>query len=241
MKDEDFDESDDEEKTEDVITETKENDKLVYSHELRIPKDRVAVVIGKGGEMKKQIEDETHSKLFIDSEEGEVRISGEDSIGIFTAKDIVKAIGRGFNPEIAMMILKSDYVFDILDLKGYSTKGKNMLRLKGRVIGKEGRSRKTIETLTETYVSVYGKTVGIIGSAEHVTVARKAIERLLQGSLHSAVYRWLEKKRRELKISEMMSTDSKYFKKPEKDEDIKDSVDKDEDDDSSDEDDEEDA
>ena len=71
--------------------------------------------------------------------------------------------------------------------------------MKGRIIGAEGKSRRTIEELTETNVSVYGKTVSIIGLAEGVDMARRAIETLLSGSPHANVYKWLEKKRRELK------------------------------------------
>ena len=56
--------------------------------------------------------------------------------------------------------------------------------------------------MTETYLSVYGKTISILGRPENVTTARKAIESLLAGSPHASVYKWLEKKRREL-ISRM--------------------------------------
>jgi len=74
-----------------------------------------------------------------------------------------------------------------------------MLRLKGRIIGKDGKSRKIIESLTETYICVFGKTIGIIGEGEAASIARRAIESLLAGSPHSSVYKWLEKRNREIK------------------------------------------
>ncbi len=181
---------------------------MEYSYELKIPKDRIAVLIGKHGEIKKKIEEETNSNLFVDSKDGDIRISGEDSLGLFTARDIVRAIGRGFSPEIALLILKSDYLFELLSIPEYAGKSKNSLaRLKGRVIGADGKTRRYIEEKTETYISVYGKTIGIIGEAETVMLARKAVESLLQGSPHSSVYKWLEKKRREIERKRMTGLD----------------------------------
>jgi ribosomal RNA assembly protein len=56
-----------------------------------------------------------------------------------------------------------------------------------------------MEELTDTNVSVYGHTISIIGNVEQVQVAREAIQMLIEGSLHSTVYRFLHRKRRELK------------------------------------------
>jgi ribosomal RNA assembly protein len=73
-----------------------------------------------------------------------------------------------------------------------------MERLRGRVIGHDGKARSMIEGLTETHIVVYGKTIGVIGEIERVAMARQAVELLLGGSPHGNVYKWLEKKRREL-------------------------------------------
>ena len=82
-----------------------------YSYEMKIPKDRVAVLIGKSGAIKKQLEENTKSKIKVDSEEGDVFVSGEDAILLFSAREIIKAIGRGFNPEIAMLLMQHHYIF----------------------------------------------------------------------------------------------------------------------------------
>lgn len=171
-----------------------------FGYELRIPKDRIAVLIGKKGEVKKKIEEETKTKLKIDSKEGDVFISGEDALGLFNSREVIKAVGRGFNPEIAELLLKGDYVFEMVDVREFAGKSKNTtIRLKGRVIGEGGKSRKTIEDLTECYISVYGKTIGIIGEPENVAAAKKAVEDLLKGSPHGNVYKYLEKRRRMMK------------------------------------------
>ena len=179
-----------------------------YSYELKIPRERVAVLIGKEGEMKKNIEADTNTRIKVDSREGDVFVYGRDALGLYTCREVIRSIGRGFNPEIAKLLLKQDYVFEVISLNDYTGKSKNtLLRLKGRVIGREGKSRRLIEELSEAYVSVYGKTIGIIGLPESASMAKNAIESLLKGSTHANVYKWLEKRRRELKrrkITEMI-------------------------------------
>ncbi len=169
-----------------------------FSYELKIPEERVAVLIGTNGNTKKEIELATKSSLDI-SKEGDVTITGDDGLDLYTTKEIVKAIARGFNPKIALLLLKSDYALELIDMKDISGKSKNTLqRLKGRVIGKGGKSREEIERLTDCHVSVYGKTVGIIGESGQVSLARQAVAMLLQGSMHKTVYQFLEKKKKEI-------------------------------------------
>ncbi|MBD3354781.1 RNA-processing protein [Candidatus Woesearchaeota archaeon] len=168
-----------------------------YRYELKIPKERIAVLIGVKGKVKKDIEKETNTNIDVDSKEGDVFISGKDALSLFKAREIVKAIGRGFNPDIALFLLKPDYCFEIIDIEDY-VNGKNHLkRVKGRVIGTKGKARKTVETLTDCNISVYGRTISIIGDVENVQRARKAIQRLLQGSKHGNIYKWLEKRKKE--------------------------------------------
>lgn len=172
----------------------------MYSEELRIPKERIAVVIGKKGSTKRQLEKKTNTKIEIDSDEGRVIISGENSLDIYNAKLVVQAIGRGFNPDIARSLCDEEYCFEVINIKDFAGKSKKkMTRLKSRVIGSKGKAWKNIEKLTRTCISVYGKTVCIIGKVEHVLVAREAVENLLKGAPHAPVYKWLEGKRKRSK------------------------------------------
>lgn len=176
-----------------------------YSYELKIPKDRVAVLIGKKGEIKKQIEAATKIKIDIDSKEGTVVISGQDALGLFNAREVVMAVARGFNPELAQLLLKGDYLLDIINIGDYVSLNTNtIVRMKGRVIGTEGRSRENLERLTECYISVYGKTVAILGQPENIINARKAVEDLLRGAPHGNVYKWLEIKRKDTRKKELI-------------------------------------
>ena len=72
------------------------------------------------------------------------------------------------------------------------------MRLKGRVIGQEGKARKYIESYCDVKMVVYGKTIGLVGELEKVAMAKQAIEMLLEGSPHGNVYKWLDNKKREL-------------------------------------------
>ena len=86
-----------------------------FTYNLKIPLDRIGVLIGPGGNVKKQIEQATHTQLAIDSEEGDVEIRSNSGVHLYEAREIVRAIGRGFNPDVALQLLKQDYLS-----KGYS-------------------------------------------------------------------------------------------------------------------------
>jgi ribosomal RNA assembly protein len=172
---------------------------------VRIPKERVGVVIGPDGTTKKNIEDKLSVKLEIDSDAGDVSLSlseeATDPSTLFRAKDVVTALGRGFSPEHAFRLVRDeDSVFELIDLRTVFGKSEaDLKRVKGRIIGMNGKTRRIIEELTDASVAVYGHTVGIIGTLDQVGIAREAIEMLIRGSMHSTVYRFLHRKRRELK------------------------------------------
>ncbi len=185
-----------------------------FAYELKIPKDRIAVLIGKDGETKGYIEEQTKTRLEIDSREGDVFVRGEDALALYTTRDIIRAIGRGFNPEVAVLLLKQDYSFELVNVEDY-VKETHLKRIKGRIIGANGKTRRLIERMTECFVSVYGKTVSIVGRIEDVSIAKRAVISLIQGSPHSNVYKWLEKMQRERKRREFEQHDPSLFKKAE--------------------------
>ena len=173
---------------------------------VRIPKDRIGVLIGKEGETKAMIEERTKVKLNIDSE-GEVLIDdskNEDPLMQLKIMDIVRAIGRGFSPHHAMRLMDDDEYFEVINIDDYCGKRHDQLqRVRARVIGSGGKTRRIIEDLTGANLSIYGDTVCIIANSVQMPIARSAVDMILSGSEHAAVYRFLERKRGELRISEM--------------------------------------
>ena len=160
---------------------------------LKIPQNRVGALIGTNGDVKKSIEKLTGTILDIDSDDGTVYITPredmEDPLGVWNANHIVKAIARGFNPEVAMKLIHDDIYLEIMKLPLYIGKSKKALaRYKGRIIGKNGKTRELITELAEVDMAVYGKTVSFIGEMENVLVAKEAVEMILNGSRHKSVY-----------------------------------------------------
>ena len=174
---------------------------------IRIPSDRVGVLIGKSGNVKFKIEESCHVSLEIDGDTGEVFIRTQEDvekIQPFKAMEIVTAIGRGFSPENAMTLLNGENALHVIDLREFAGKSNaNVERIKGRIIGEGGRARRNMENLTSTNISVYGRTVSIIGDASKLRLAVDAISAISSGGMHGAVYDKLEAANRRTKQEKM--------------------------------------
>lgn len=176
---------------------------------VKIPQERIGALIGPEGRVKATIEKKFSVELQVESETGGVTVTllptASDPTVLFRAQETVIAIGRGFSPERAFRLLHDDEallkVIDLREVIGRSQS--DIKRLKGRVIGKNGKTRMLIEELTEASLSVYGHTISIIGNMDQTEVAKEAIRMLIRGSQHSTVYRFLHRKRREFKKKKM--------------------------------------
>ena len=158
---------------------------------IKIPEDRLPVLIGKNGMTKKSIQRKTKTK--ISASEEEIVVEGE-SIGVLDAENIIRAIGRGFSPQVALLLLDEENTLLIIDLpKGEKT----LKRLKSRLIGTKGKSRRNLERLTGVFVSVYGKTVSLIGKYDNVNLAEQAVKKIIKGIPHRFVYEFLEARQNE--------------------------------------------
>jgi ribosomal RNA assembly protein len=183
---------------------------LTNTEYLKIPKERLGVVIGKNGITKEEIEKVTQTRIDVDSETGSVSIDpqedAEDPLSVWKARYVIKAIGRGFNPEIALKLKEDDMILYIINLPDYVGKSKKaILRQKGRIIGKDGRTRDIITDMTEVDISIYGKTVALLGDMETIQIAKEAVEMILHGARHKSVYAFLEKRKKDIRM--------KHFKK----------------------------
>jgi len=180
---------------------------LSYEKTVRIPVERVAALIGKKGESKKNLEEMCHVSLDIKSDTGEVSVksSSAEEGDPFKAMSVVEAVGRGFSPQRALRLLDPDMTLEVLDLRDYAGRSANSLeRIRGRIIGLEGKSRKTIEELTKSSISVYGRTVAIIGESGEAKLAKEAVDMLASGSRHRSVFNMLQRARTKKKMDRML-------------------------------------
>jgi ribosomal RNA assembly protein len=172
---------------------------------VRIPKERIGVLVGPDGKTKQTIEKKLMVELQVESESGGVTVilseKAHDPSQLFRAKDIVLAIGRGFSPQQAFRLLRNENeLFDFVDLRAiFGRSESDIKRVKGRIIGANGKTRRLIEELTDSSVVIYGHTIGFIGAFERVDVARNAVQMIINGSQHHTVYKYLQRKRSEFK------------------------------------------
>ena len=173
----------------------------------RIPKDRIAVLIGSKGSTAKSLRNASGAKEFhIDSETGDVEVVwGEpgsyDPIKALKFPDVIKAIGRGMAPKAAIRLLEDENFFEMVDLKDFvGERSHQQRRIRARIIGSQGKVRKLIENLTDVEITIYKSTVVLVGDAEGIGLARQAVEMLAGGSEHGTVLSFLERRRKRMKF-----------------------------------------
>ncbi len=180
---------------------------MSFQQLIKMPKDRIGVIIGRGGIVKNEIEQKCNVVIEIDSDNGDTIVSsGSASLAesdIFKATEILSALSKGFSPNRAFRLFGED-LLQLIDIRSYAGKSDNSTkRIKGRIIGKGGKSRKTIEELTGASISVYGHTVGLIGSFHEIRLATEAMSMIFRGSPHKSVYNMLQIARRKTKLERL--------------------------------------
>jgi ribosomal RNA assembly protein len=172
----------------------------------RCPAERLGVLIGPEGTTKRRLQESTGTEITVDSASGEVTIdeSGAvDPVLALKARDVVQAMARGFSDERAFRLLDEDAYIEILDIKDFARSRNRVAQVRARLIGTRGKTRRIFEELTGVDVSVWGHTVAMIGGSFEMAIAREAMIMLLRGSEHKTVYRFLERKRADLKVYRM--------------------------------------
>ncbi len=176
--------------------------------EIRIPKDRLAVLIGTNGSAKRAIESLGEVLMEIDSLEGDITVIQKgDPLKANLTLSVVQAIGRGFNPQKAALLYEENFQLVVISLREFARPGSHRIsEIKGRIIGTGGKTRRVIEELTTTSISVYGDTVSVIGDYVSVEYAREALMMLINGSRQRTVYTYLEKNAKNLRFRRIEET-----------------------------------
>jgi len=128
----------------------------------------------------------------ISLEDQEVVIEGEDPLAVLRVKEVFRALNRGFDLQSALYLLDESYFLEIVNIKDYGKTRNRRIVLKGRVIGTKGSIKRMIEEMTKTKICVHGNTIAIIGQWNNLLLAKKAIEMILEGKMHSTVKKFLE-------------------------------------------------
>ena len=165
--------------------------------EIIIPLNRVGVLIGRKGSIKREIEKLGTVTLEIDSSNGSVLIedlASSNQEKVLKAISCVKAIARGFSPENAFKLFEKKNKFDLINLNEFNLKtSKSMKTKRGRIIGSHGKAREEIEKTSGALISIQGKTIAFIGTIEQIDLAKRAVEMLLEGAKHSTVFGFINK------------------------------------------------
>ncbi len=172
---------------------------------VRVPQDRLGALIGPGGRVKAQLERRAHVRLNIDSETGGVEIVERpktNPLKALQAEEVVRAIARGFSPDNAQALFSDEVFLAVIDMREYTgSRSARQRQVRGRVIGEKGRTRRMLEDLTGCHMAIQGNSVSILGDLEGVDTAKRAVDLLLSGSEHSTVYGFLERKRKQARMT----------------------------------------
>lgn len=102
----------------------------------------------------------------------------------------IQAVLEGFKPEDAVTIMKFKDVFTesfhIQDIR--KLKSSHLSRAIGRIIGRDGRIKESIENFSKCKFILKDEKISLIGCDENIKIAKDAIGRLVQGSEPTSIF-----------------------------------------------------
>lgn len=144
------------------------------------------------GELKRTKKElEKRLKVSIAIEGRRVTING-NAFEEFEALQVLEAMNFGFSAQTALMLKDEDIVFRVVHIKDF-TRRKDLETVKARIIGTQGRTKRTIENLADCEVAIKGNEVGLICPAEEMDYVITGLTNLIRGSKQANVYKFLER------------------------------------------------
>jgi len=117
----------------------------------------------------------------------------------YEASMVLEAINFGFSAKAALQLTDEQFIFRKIPIKNF-TKRKNLKEVRARIIGREGKTKRTLEEISGCSIIVKDSNmIGIIGSAESIEEATTALANLIRGSKQANIYRFLERMNAERK------------------------------------------
>ena len=158
---------------------------------------------------KKKLGEKLNVKITLDG--NKAKLEGEE-LNKFIARQVLRAIDRNFKLSEAILLKEEDYSLQDIPIKEYTTR-KDLSNVKSRIIGREAKTIQLLNELSECYKTLHYKVVSILEPYENMKETINAIKKLIQGSDHSKVYKYLEKERAKLKNKPRDVGLKKSFKK----------------------------
>ncbi|MEN9625759.1 MAG: hypothetical protein RL557_87 [archaeon] len=134
----------------------------------------------------------------------------------FLTLEVMKAMNVGFSADTSLLLKEEDVILQIINIKDI-TKRKDFERIRGRIIGTQGRTLRTLSNLTNCRFAMKDNLVGIIGDSEEIKDAMDGVTLLIQGSKQGNVYGKLERQRKAKRLKGRNL--GREFKKEENEED----------------------
>lgn len=134
---------------------------------------------------------ENRIKVHISFQKNSIIIKGSE-LNEFLTEEIIAAVDFGFYPEDALLLTRDDHLLEFIDIKEH-TRRKNLKDVRARIIGKNGKAKKTIEKLTGSIIVIKDNKIGVITDDEHLDAVVQSLKSLIGGAKHGNVFSYIEK------------------------------------------------
>lgn len=176
------------------LTSYEQNGKKIEFRRVPVPQHRVTPLKNNWLALYKPVTEnlKLDMRMNLKTKKVEVKTTADtpDSSNLQRAADFIHAYILGFEVQDAIALLRLDdlYVecFEVKDVK--TLRGEHLARCIGRMAGKNGKTKFTIENATRTRIVLADTRIHILGSFQNIRAARDSVCALILGSPAGKVY-----------------------------------------------------
>lgn len=119
-----------------------------------------------------------------------IELESSDPLQEYLTKKIIHAIGQGFDINISLSLINEENVLKIINLDEFLSPNAIQRQI-GRIVGEKGKFKKVIEEEGNVYICIQDEEVSVIGQFEDVEIAVNAIQKLIGGTPHSNIRKYI--------------------------------------------------